>query len=133
MFLLKGQLVFSGLSNLIIFENKKNRKFLSGCLLIFSFQLLFLRSAPRAERSSFSFLIKRKKREWSTDKGAQISYPSFLESATNCARPESVSGCFSRLRIDGRGEVITSAPIFAQLMICIGLLMDAARISVSKA
>ena len=44
----------------------------------------------------------------------------------------SVSGCFRSPRIDFNGDVITSAPIFDQSIICIVCLIDAAKISVEK-
>ena len=40
----------------------------------------------------------------------------------------SVKGCSNNFRIEFKGEVITSEPIFAQLIIWIGDLMEAAKI-----
>ena len=44
----------------------------------------------------------------------------------------SVNGCFKRPVMEESGEVITSAPIFAQSIICIVCLIEAAKISVLK-
>ena len=44
----------------------------------------------------------------------------------------SVSGCFNKPVMDESGDVITSAPIFAQSIICLVCLIEAARIPVSK-
>ena len=53
-----------------------------------------------------------------------------LASARNFARPMSVNGCFSNPKMDSNGDVTTSAPASAHLMICSGLRIEAARISV---
>ena len=44
----------------------------------------------------------------------------FLASAKNCAKPLSVKGWFSKATIALNGAVITSAPILAHCIICIG-------------
>ena len=41
----------------------------------------------------------------------------FLASSKNFARPISVNGCFNNARMDSNGEVITSAPNSAALII----------------
>ena len=54
----------------------------------------------------------------------------FLASAKNFDKPISVKGCCSNPTMAERGAVTTSAPIFAQLIMCIVCLTDAAKISV---
>ena len=56
----------------------------------------------------------------------------FLESSINLANPISVNGCFSKPKIESKGQVQTSAPASAQRMIWFGLRIDAAKICVSK-
>ena len=56
----------------------------------------------------------------------------FRWSARNFSRPISVRGCLSSPRMVGSGHVATSAPASAQSVICCELLMEAARIWVSK-
>ncbi len=55
----------------------------------------------------------------------------FAWSAKNCAKPLSVNGCFKRDNMALNGPVITSAPISAQLIMCMAWRTDAAKIWVS--
>ena len=57
-------------------------------------------------------------------------YANFFASSKNLANPISVKGCFNNPRIESSGHVQTSAPASAHLIMCKGLRMDAASISV---
>ena len=54
----------------------------------------------------------------------------FFASSKNCANPISVKGCFNNPKIEVSGQVQTSAPNSAALMICNALRIEAASISV---
>lgn len=61
-----------------------------------------------------------------------IFWPVFAQSARNCSRPLSVSGCLtSALRIPG-GTVATSAPIMAASLTWFTVRIEAARMSVDR-
>ena len=47
----------------------------------------------------------------------KLYYADFFASSKNFARPISVNGCFSNPKIDSNGEVTTSAPASAHLII----------------
>jgi hypothetical protein len=48
---------------------------------------------------------------------AELFYANFLASSKNCAKPLSVKGCFNKPKIEGSGQVQTSAPASAHLII----------------
>jgi len=67
---------------------------------------------------------------------SKLKTPNYLPaalawSAKNVAKPLSVSGCFNKPAIAAKGAVITSAPNLAQLTMCNGPRIDAAKICVS--
>src|SRR2546429_1465463 len=53
-----------------------------------------------------------------------------FQSARNCSRPRSVSGCSNSFFRTSGGSVATSAPIMAASTTCRGCRIEAARISV---
>ena len=56
--------------------------------------------------------------------------PVFAQSARNCSRPRSVSGCLASAFSTAGGAVTTSAPILAACRMCTGWRTEATRISV---
>src|SRR5438046_9281180 len=56
-------------------------------------------------------------------------YADFFASSKNLAKPISVNGCFNNPKIESKGDVTTSAPASAHLIIWFGERMDAAKIS----
>src|SRR5665647_1758196 len=57
------------------------------------------------------------------------NYENFLASSKNLVNPISVKGCFNNPKIDSNGDVTTSAPASAHLIIWFGERIDAAKIS----
>ena len=69
-------------------------------------------------------LIIKKQKEIRADK------LNFFASSRKLANPISVYGCFNKPKIESSGQVQTSAPAAAHLMIWFGLRIEAASISV---
>lgn len=102
------------------------------CLVVFACILFAINHLPLislnkipAEHFQRGFAITR---AWKTNAYCAV----FLASSKNLARPISVSGCLSRPRMESSGQVHTSAPASAALMMWSALRIDAARISVLK-